>query len=202
VEVPSIDDEEAVKTFLAACRAYADADSIPLIMDEVVTGFRLALGGACERYGVKADMICLGKAMSAVGGVAALIGRRDLVGMLDEGVFYSTTFGGNPMMCSIAEKTIRFLQRERLGVYGDAEQYGHMASIGLELKKGLNERGVKCIGQPERSAIVFPTEDEKLAFCRKMIGAGIMMHQPNYATLAHTMHDVTLTLDAVEKVTG
>lgn len=200
VEVPSLDDEDRISMFLNECQTVAVLNGAPFIMDDVVTGFRVALGGACERYGVKADMICLGKAMSAIGGVAALIGRRDLVGRLDDDVFYSTTFGGDPMRCSIAEKTIRFLQRERMGIYQDGEHYGYLASIGLELKRGLNERGVKCIGQPERSAIVFSSEDEKVNFCRRMIGSGILMHQPNYTTLVHTLRDVEMTLDTVEEV--
>src|SRR3989304_5269363 len=107
VEIPAWDDENAIVSFLQACRTEADRQGIPLIIDDVVCGFRLALAGSCERYGVRADMVVLGKAMSATGCGSALVGRADLVGRLGSDVFYSTTFGGAPGPCSVAAATVR-----------------------------------------------------------------------------------------------
>ncbi len=200
VEVPALDDEAVIGAFLRECRVMCDDYGISLILDEVVTGFRLGLAGACERYNVKPDLVCLGKAMSAIGGVSAIIGRRDLVDQLDSGTFFSTTFGGDPMRCSIAEKTIRFLQRERLGIYGTPEQRGRLWSIGQALKDGLNERGVVCIGQPERSILKFDTDADWLAFCSKMIERDVMIHRPQFSSLAHSEKDIVRTLAAVDRV--
>jgi glutamate-1-semialdehyde aminotransferase len=194
VEVPAWDDEAAVATFLHACRDTADEYGIPFVIDDVVCGFRLALGGSCERYGVKADMVCLGKAMSAIGGVSALIGCADLVGRLADDVFYSTTFGGNPGPCSVAAATIRWLIEHRVGVYG------HLRAIGTALKDGLNALDMPVVGQPERSILQFDTDAEWSAFCSAMIEQGVMMHRPQFPTLAHTLNDVRHTLEAAEAI--
>ncbi|HEY4723719.1 MAG TPA: aminotransferase class III-fold pyridoxal phosphate-dependent enzyme [Anaerolineae bacterium] len=197
VEIPAWDDENAIVSFLQACRTEADRQGIPLIIDDVVCGFRLALAGSCERYGVRADMIVLGKAMSATGCVSAVIGRADLVNRLSEDVFYSTTFGGSPGPCSVAAATVRWLLNHHAEVYGAA---GHLQTIGRALKDGLNERGVKCVGQPERSTVVFDTDEQWLAWCRKMIEQGVMIHRPQFPTMAHTLADVEQTLRAVEAI--
>ena len=213
VEIPAWDDEVDISTFLRACRSRADEYGIPLIIDDVVCGFRLALAGSCERYGVKADMVVLGKAMSATGCVSALVGRADLVGRLGQDVFYSTTFGGAPGPCSVAAAMVRWLVKYREEVYGKTTIHqsinigeyvliepGHLATIGRALKDGLNARGVKCIGQPERSIVVFDTDDEWLTWCGRMIERGVMIHRPNFPTMAHTLADVEKTLRAVEAI--
>ena len=209
VEVPAWDDENAIASFLQACRMEADQQGIPLIIDDVVCGFRLALAGSCERYGIQADMVVLGKAMSATGCVSALVGRADLVGRLGSDVFYSTTFGGAPGPCSVAAATVRWLIRHRREVYSFPSglqasireyQIGHLKRIGRALKDGLNDRGVHCVGQPERSVVVFDTDDEWLNWCGRMIEQGVMIHRPNFPTMAHTLADVEKTLRAVEAI--
>jgi len=197
VEAPAWDDEEAIVSFLIACRETADEFGIPFIIDDVVGGFRFALGGTCERYGVKADMVCLGKAISATGGVSALVGRADLIGRLGEDVFYSTTFGGNPGPCSVAAATVRWLTEHRAEVYGSD---GHLQTIGRALKDGLNALGVRCVGQPERSIAVFDMEEERRGWCSKMIERGVMVDRPFFPTLAHTLDDVRVTLKAAEAI--
>jgi glutamate-1-semialdehyde aminotransferase len=197
VEVPAWDDEKAITAFLIECRRTADVLHIPLIFDDVVCGFRLALAGTAERYGVLPDMICLGKAMSATGGISALIGRADLVGKLGNGsVFYSTTFGGAPDRCAVADATVRWLMAHKAEVYG---QDGHLRRVGLALKHGLKERGVPVVGQPERSGLNFPTDAEWLGFCSSVIEQGVMLHRPQFPSMAHTMKDVDETLAAVER---
>jgi len=197
VEVPAWDNETAISAFLGECRLIADTYEIPLIIDDVVCGFRLALAGSCERYGVKADMIVLGKSMSAIGCVSAIIGRADLIDRLGKDVFYSTTFGGSPGPCGVAAATVRWLSSHCAEVYGQA---GHLQTIGRVLKAGLNERGVKCVGQPERSVVVFDTDEEWLAWCSRMIEQGVMIHRPQFPTMAHTLADVEQTLRAVEAI--
>jgi len=197
VEVPALDDEQAIASFLMSCRLTADDLGIPFVVDDVVCGFRLALAGSCERYGVKADMVILGKAMSVTGCVSAVIGCADLVNRLGEDVFYSTTFGGSPGPCSVAAATVRWLLNHHAEVYGAA---GHLQTIGRALKDGLNERGVKCIGQPERSIVVFDTDEQWLAWCSKMIEQGVIIHRPNFPTMVHTLDDVEQTLRAVEAI--
>ena len=216
VEVPAWDDEAAIAEFLQACRDTADEFGVPFIIDDVVLGFRVALGGTCERYGVRADMVCLGKTMSATGCVSALIGRADLVGKLDGEVFASTTFGGAPGPCSVAAATVRWLAAHRGEVYGGevidmtalgdahpqfiSKENGHLRIIGDALKDGLNALGVRCVGQPERFITSFYGEADHRAWCSKMIGRDILVDRPFFSTLAHTPQHVEETLAAAEAI--
>lgn len=194
IEVPAWDSELDITAFLQECRAAADQYHIPLIFDDVVCGFRLALAGTAQRYGVKPDMVCLGKAMSATGGISALIGRADMVNRLGDGrVFYSTTFGGNPDRCAVAAETVSYLRRHEPYVYD------HIQKVGLALKSGLKAHGVSVVGQPERSALDFKNDADWLNFCSLVIEQGVMLHRPQFPTLAHTFADVDVTLAAVER---
>ena len=199
VEVPPVPDDEA-RAFLAECRAACDAGGALFILDEVVTGFRLALGGAAEYYGVKPDIAGYGKAISANGLVSAIVGRADVVGRLGDDVFYSTTFGGHPFTAGIAAATVRHLTAYRAQVYGIAGQPGYLRTIGQALMDGLNELGVKTVGQPERSVMVFPTDAERREFCSRMIAGGVVMDRPQFPTLAHTLADVERTLEVARSV--
>ena len=197
IEVPAWDDEAAIAGFLQACRDTADEFGVPLIVDDVVLGFRVALGGTCERYGVRADMVCLGKTTSATGCVSALVGRADLVGKLDGEVFASTTFGGAPGPCSVAAATVKWLMAYRGEIYGES---GHLQMIGRGLKDGLNALGVRCVGQPERFITSFYSETDHRAWCSKMIGRDILVDRPFFSTLAHTPQHVEETLAAAEAI--
>ncbi|MEM2856528.1 MAG: glutamate-1-semialdehyde 2,1-aminomutase [Candidatus Nitrosocaldaceae archaeon] len=84
-----------------------------LIFDEVVTGFRLALGGAQEYYGIKADLATFGKALSNGFVISALTGRRDIMSCLaPEGkVYQASTFAGNPLSVRASIATLKMLKR-------------------------------------------------------------------------------------------
>lgn len=86
-----------------------------LIFDEVVTGFRLALGGAQEYYGVKPDIATFAKAMANGFVIACIAGRRDVMSVLaPEGKLYQgSTFAGNPVSVTAALATIRYLIKHR-----------------------------------------------------------------------------------------
>ncbi len=199
VEVPAWDDEEGITAFLRWCRVECDRQGIPLIIDDVVCGARLALGGSLERYRVKCDIVTLGKAMSAIGGISAIVGDTRLVGLLADEVFYSGTFFGSPGSCSVAAATLRWLSQHRSEVYGSS---GHLQTIGRALKDGLNDLGIKCIGQPERSVLVFEEEAERRKFCGRMIAGGVMMDRPQFSSLMHTMGDVEKTLEVARMAIG
>ena len=199
VEVPPVDDDDA-RTFLAECRRACDDGGALLIVDDVVLGFRVALAGSAERYGVKPDIVLLGKAMSALGCVSAVLGRADVVGRLGTDVFYSTTFGGHPTLCWNASDTIAYLIEYREHIYGRNDIPGHLRRIGQALMDGMAEVGVPVIGQPERSVFKFATDADWLRFSSLMIAEGVMVHRPNFPTLAHTMQDVERTVTAARRV--
>ncbi len=108
VEVPAVQDDDA-REFLRAVRQTCNDSGAVMVLDEVVTGFRLGLKGAAGYYGVKPDIACYGKAMSATGCVSAIVGRADLVEAIGGDVFLSTTFGGSPGPCSVAAATVKWL---------------------------------------------------------------------------------------------
>lgn len=93
--------------FLEGLRALCDEFDILLVFDEVVTGFRLALGGAQEYFGVRADLAAYGKVLGAGTGIGAVAGRADLVGLAaptmrgrPDYAYLNGTFHGNPLGCA------------------------------------------------------------------------------------------------------
>ena len=97
--------------FLAGLRSLCDADGALLIFDEVMTGFRVALGGAQERYRVQPDLTALGKVVAGGTPAAAYGGRRELMGMIapDGPVYQAGTLAGNPIVAAAGLATLRYL---------------------------------------------------------------------------------------------
>ena len=86
--------------YLERVRELCDEHGVVLIFDEVITGFRLALGGAAERFGVTPDLATYGKAMAGGFPVAGLAGRGDLMERFATGVNHSGTFNASVMACA------------------------------------------------------------------------------------------------------
>ncbi len=109
--------------FLAGLREVCDANDVLLAFDEVVTGFRLAYGGAQEKYGVVPDLVAYGKALGGGMPIGAFGGRADIMelvredrlGAEDDYVWTASTLGGNPLSCSAALACLEILRGD--GVY-------------------------------------------------------------------------------------
>ena len=82
-----------------------------LIFDEIITGFRWAIGGAQARYGVTPDLACFGKAMGNGMPISAVVGRADIMRLMED-IFYSGTFGGETLSLAAAIATIDKIERE------------------------------------------------------------------------------------------
>ena len=110
--------------YLAALRAACDRAGALLILDEVITGFRVARGGAQERYGVRADLTCLGKVIGGGLPVGAFGGRADVMAELaPEGPCYQAgTLSGNPLATAAGLAVLAELARD--GVYARLEEGG------------------------------------------------------------------------------
>src|SRR5205823_11695853 len=122
--------------FLEALRAVTRKYGIVLVFDEVVTGFRLAWGGAQERYGVVPDLACYGKVIGGGYPLSAVVGREDLLRLADPGrkgrgryCFLSGTLTGNPVACAAGLAT--------LGVLRQAGVYERLRTLGERLAGGL-----------------------------------------------------------------
>lgn len=120
--------------YLKHVREIADKYDVLLIFDEVLTGFRLAPGGAQEFYGVKPDLSCFAKALGGGAPIAAVTGRRDIMGMIGPGrIGYGGTYNGNSMCLAAARATLLELTRN------DDEAFRHMHIVGAKIMEGLRE---------------------------------------------------------------
>jgi glutamate-1-semialdehyde 2,1-aminomutase len=103
-----------VEGYLSTIRRLCDAQGTLLIFDEVITGFRLAQGGAQELFGINADITCLGKIIGGGLPLAAIGGRADIMAMLAPAgpVYQAGTLSGNPLATAAANTTLDILQKE------------------------------------------------------------------------------------------
>jgi glutamate-1-semialdehyde aminotransferase len=139
--------------FLKAVADIARKHGAVLIYDEVVTGFRLALGGAQEHYGVAPDMACFAKAMANGYPVSAVVGRRDLMKKCED-IFFSFTFGGEALSLAAAKATIAKLQSHKV--------IPHLWRQGQKIKDAFNAESqrlgigqVDCIGLAPHTVVRF-----------------------------------------------
>jgi len=151
--------------FLEAVRELCTREGAVLVFDEVITGFRVSLGGAQEHFGVTPDLACFGKALGNGMPVAAIVGRRDIMAYFEE-IFFSFTFGGEAASLAAAKATLEVMRTEPV--------IEHLWRVGRRLKDGYNEIAAqycvdgltKCIGLPPRTVITFVDEngEESLVF--------------------------------------
>jgi glutamate-1-semialdehyde 2,1-aminomutase len=103
-----------------------------LIFDEVLTGFRIAKGGAQEIYGVKPDLACFAKAIGGGTPMAALAGRKEIMNMIGPGrIGFGGTYNANPLSLAASKATLQTLFEN------DGESFRRMTDIGAKLKAGL-----------------------------------------------------------------
>jgi len=190
--------------FLNKLRKLCDDNGILLIFDEMWTGFRIALGGAQEYFGVKADMATFSKAVANGMPLSILTGRKEVMKVLDEDVFFYTTFGGEALSLAAAKATIKELREKNVPAY--------LAAQGKKLKDGYNQIAndlgmdyTKCIGYECRSLITFdpnagnPLEIKALVQ-QEMIKRGILWGGFHNMSFSHTDEDVEYTLKVYREV--
>jgi glutamate-1-semialdehyde 2,1-aminomutase len=126
--------------FLEALRQVCSEHGALLIFDEVITGFRIAYGGAQERYGVRPDLTCLGKIIGGGLPVGAYGGSREIMANVAPlgGVYQAGTLSGNPLAVSAGLATLAALRTS--GVYDRLERLGASAALGL--KEAARKAGV------------------------------------------------------------
>lgn len=128
--------------YLPGVRQLCDETGTVLIFDEIITGFRVASGGAAELYGVTPDLATYGKAMAGSWPVGALVGRAELMERFGTGeVNHSGTFNANVMGMAAVAATLRLL--------GHSPPYPEMEKTGTRLMEGLDELG-RRMGLPLR----------------------------------------------------
>ncbi len=203
--------------FLAGLRDITRRLGIVLIFDEVITGFRHALGGYQSICGVTPDLTTLGKAMANGYPISALCGKRELMERFNtspEGnVFFAGTFNGHPAGCAAALATIETLERE--------DAHDHIFRLGERMRRGLAEitrrLGIKATvagfgsvfltyfmdGPIESYRDLLRNDAEMfVAYRRGLIERGIfklpMNLKRNHISFSHTAEMVDRTLQASE----
>jgi glutamate-1-semialdehyde 2,1-aminomutase len=111
--------------FLADIRKITKENNIPLIFDEVVTGFRVSTGGAQKHFGIKPDITTLGKALGNGFTIAAVGGRKEIMDLLSPGgkVYQASTFAGNPVSVSAAISSLKTINKIKNTLYSKLEKY-------------------------------------------------------------------------------
>ncbi len=203
--------------FLEGLRHWCNETGTLLIFDEVMTGFRLALGGAQELYGVQPDLTCLGKVIGGGLPVGAYGGRRDImsqVAPLGE-VYQAGTLSGNPLAVTAGLTTLRLLNKP--GVYDELEErssylFNEMSRLAAKHKvvSTMNRVGsMGCLFFTERTVVDFDsaqtTDTQKFAhmFCA-MLERGVYLapsqFEAAFVSLAHDQEDIDKTLAAADEV--
>jgi glutamate-1-semialdehyde 2,1-aminomutase len=197
--------------FLAELREICDAAGTVLVFDEVITGFRIAAGGAVERYGVRPDLVVLGKAIAGGFSLAAVAGRADLIDQTENGVVHAGTYNGNPVVLAAADATLRELGRP--GVYESLEASGSVLAAGMRAAFGrhgvtaaVNQVGpvVQCLPAVEQALDfdAFLKADQHFydALGVQLLRRGIFTLPGGrwYLSTVHTTADVTETVAAFD----
>lgn len=200
-----------VPGFLEGLRAVTRQHGVVLVFDEVVTGFRFALGGAQEYYGVQPDLVAYGKALGGGFPIGAYAGRADLMEAVNEhrlpGPNYAwsaSTTGGNPVSCAAALAAIDIFSEP--GVYPGLHAAGRklrerMAAVAREQGEAVQILGNGPLAQVAFSAHAIRDQQGWLASNRvrgravmlELLARGVFLNPMGtklYLSLAHTDADI------------
>nr|MDO8135813.1 aspartate aminotransferase family protein [Candidatus Njordarchaeum guaymaensis] len=200
--------------YLNAIRELTEQNDIVLIFDEIVTGFRLALGGGAELYGVTPDLSAVGKALGGGAPIAAVGGRADIMDLAAPGgVVVAGTFNGNSLSLASAKATIQQLETGALD---------RIREMGEKLVKGLRDHiedmKIKAIVQGFGSVFqVMFTDLMKVenyrdflkvqeipyqTFAKEMVNQGQWINNYGvhwFVSSAHSKEDIENTIEAAGK---
>jgi glutamate-1-semialdehyde 2,1-aminomutase len=201
-------------------RRLCDENGTLLIFDEVISGFRVAFGGAQERYGVRADLTCLGKIVGGGLPLAVCGGRAEIMDLLAPvgHVYQAGTLSGNPLATASANATLGILEADD----GPRRKYAQLESTAAGLEAGL-ARAAADAGVPVTinrvgsilscfftAEPVRDFEDVRATdvpafkrFFARMLERGIYLapsaYEAMFVSLAHTEQDIERTVEAARE---
>jgi glutamate-1-semialdehyde aminotransferase len=197
--------EEPKDNFLHEVQALCQANGTMLIFDEMWTGFRLALGGAQQFFGIKPDLAVYSKACANGMPIAFLTGRDDVMSLFESDVFYFTTFGGEALSLAATLATLEEMKEKNVPQY--------LATQGQKIKDGFNtlreKHGmteyISIGGYPCRSIVNFSEKAGdalvlKTYLQQEMIKRGILWSSFHNMCFSHSDADVQFTLDAYDDI--
>ncbi len=204
--------------FLKRLRQVTEDNDVILIFDEVITGFRVALGGAQELFGIKPDLTILGKILGGGFPIGAFGGKGEIMDYLspDGPVYQAGTLSGNPIAVEAGINTIRTLMNNKI--------YDRLESSGRRLESGLNiiisrtrhRIALQRAGSlftlfftdkkevPDYDTVSGCDLDKFSRFFQGMLGQGIYLapsqFEANFISVKHTTADIDKTLKAAEYI--
>ena len=197
--------EEPKDNFLHEVQALCKANGTLLIFDEMWTGFRLALGGAQEFFGIQPDLAVYSKACANGMPIAFLTGRDDVMSLFESDVFYFTTFGGEALSLAATLATLDEMKEKNVPQF--------LATQGQKIKDGFNTLREKdgmtdyitIGGYPCRSIVNFTEKAGdalvlKTYLQQEMIKRGILWSSFHNMCFSHSDADVQFTLDAYDDI--
>jgi glutamate-1-semialdehyde 2,1-aminomutase len=206
-----------VPGFLEGLREVTQQHGALLVFDEVMTGFRIAYGGAQEKFGITPDLTTMGKVIGGGLPVGAYGGRKDIMAMVAPAgpMYQAGTLSGNPLAMTAGIKTLELLQRP--GAYEQLDRITKRLTDGL-LQVAKETGHAACGGQISgmfgfffAEGPVHNYEDAKTAdlnkfarFHRGMLEQGVYLapsqFEAGFTSLAHTEADIDRTLEAARTV--
>ncbi|HLB71987.1 MAG: glutamate-1-semialdehyde 2,1-aminomutase [Candidatus Methanoperedens sp.] len=201
--------------YLKDVRAVTEENDVVLIFDEVITGFRLAMGGAQEYYGIKSDMTTLGKVLGGGFHIGVIGGRREIMEKISPSgpVYQAGTFNGSPVSMSAGLAVIDTLKKEK--VHEKVNRSGDslrsrlsdmIADLGLDYSvSGISSMFKVFFGDmPRNYQDALKCDTEKFnVFFRKMLSEGIFLppsqYETNFLSLAHSEDDIDMTVEAYQR---
>jgi glutamate-1-semialdehyde 2,1-aminomutase len=202
--------------FLEGLRAVTEAHGTLLIFDEVITGFRVAYGGAQELYGIKPDLTCLGKIIGGGLPVGAYGGRDDIMSMVapSGSVYQAGTLSGNPLAMSAGIATLEVLRRD--DAYEDLERKSRFLEDGIAQTSESCGTKVKVARIGSLITVFFTADlpadyesakraDTKMfaRFFNALLDRGVYwppsQFEAAFVSLAHSEDDIESTISAIEE---
>jgi glutamate-1-semialdehyde 2,1-aminomutase len=201
--------------WLEKIRELCDRYGIVLIFDEVKTGFRIANGGAQERFGVKADLVTYAKAMGNGFPIAAIGGKENVMEVVGNGVAHGGTYTGNAVGVAAADATLEILETEP--IIETLYQRGQRLMDGIHEILTRADLPHSMTGLPPMFGFVMGTEKEPVDFrdyCKgndplyerlamALIEHGVMLdcdgREPWFLCYSHGEREITDTLTAFEE---
>jgi aminotransferase MxcL len=189
--------------FLTALRNACDRSGALLVLDEVVTGFRLAPGGLGQYLGVQADLVCFSKGLAAGAPLAAVAGPRSTMSGFER-LRVSSTFAGETLSLEVMKAALRH--------YAAGGYYARIARLGRRLRDGLNDAAAQAgsapvaVGYDPMPCLRFsddPAEHARAAeaFLAGMARRGVLLRRDvNFLTAAHSDEHVDFAVGAAAEV--
>ncbi len=200
--------------YLKDVRKVTEENDVVLIFDEVITGFRLAMGGAQEYFGVTPDMTTLGKIVGGGMPIGVFGGKREIIEMVSPsgGVYQAGTFSGNPASAAAGIAVLDVLEKENvhktLNATGDMVR-ARLSDIVSDLGLDYNVSGIASMFKiffgdtpSNYQEALMCDKDGYFEFFHRMLKSGVFLppsqFETNFLSTAHSESDLDRTFEAYE----